>query len=189
MSKIEIINEIETPKWVKKLQYPMIVAFAIYGIINWESIISSTIPSQELFILVLIQLCLIRFFTLNHEYSHCYSARLLGYKAKVHLKEKLCIVYGDIKPIHFLLIVMAPAVIQSVIIVSLLSYHANGLIFIIALAVLYMASVTSDVYLAIKSIRYLLNESVYFTYIGDTNRTAYFAICKKKTIGKRLYDQ
>ncbi|MED3550138.1 metalloprotease family protein [Cytobacillus praedii] len=178
MSTISRVNEIETPKWVSWLQYPMFIAFIAYVYFNVDKVLSSLNFSSELVVLYFIVLCLFIFITDIHEYCHYFTARLFRYKAKVYLKEKLCITYGEIQPVHFLMIAIAPAVFQGIIIISLMYYFSSGLILIVFLAVIYIASVTSDIYLASKSIRYLNNKSMYFKYAGDTERKAYFTINK-----------
>lgn len=163
------VDILKTPRWFVNLQYIFFISWVIYYVINYKTVIYqfTRIDPNTLVLLILI-LVLHFFHVFYHEYTHFYLAKALKYRSKVFIKAKVCIVKGNIKPIHFSVIVISPFILDLFITLFLIYTYPGREMFISLLFVVFIGSSTSDIYLFFKSLKYSKRKKLYLKYAGQS---------------------
>lgn len=105
--------------------------------------------------------------TLTHEYTHKAFAMLFKYESKVELKERRCIVYGRITPIHFLITVLAPQMLYTLLIILLISIFPHLIIWISLYIVIAIDSSKSDLYMGKNVFPYCFKNNEFYLEYQD----------------------
>uniref|UniRef100_A0A1S2M5K3 DUF3267 domain-containing protein n=1 Tax=Anaerobacillus isosaccharinicus TaxID=1532552 RepID=A0A1S2M5K3_9BACI len=141
----------------------------IYMIFEWKNFLNSDISNISTFII----LALIFFHKYPHEFLHYITATFLGYKSIIVIKKRLCIIKGDIVPIHFIIIALSPLVFDLVIIVILWTLFPVVTFIGLSFIAISITSSSSDLYFATKAAPYLRSWNYYLRYNKQSHFTLY----------------
>lgn len=97
----------------------------------------------------LILLLLVLFLTYYHEFFHYIGANLLGYKATVNIKGKVCKIKGEMTPGDFVSIALSPLIIHIITVFIFYLLFPNEIFCVALLTYLYLLSCLGDIYMSI----------------------------------------
>lgn len=172
INKIEIpqlkLRDIKLPpiyRWL--ISIPLGLSLFFVFSLNWQDLLLSVLDLQTRLLLLII-LILIITNSITHEYTHKAFATLFKYKSVVRIKQRRCIVYGRITPIHFLITVLAPQMLYTLLIILLISIFPHLIIWISLYIVIAIDSSKSDLYMGKNVFPYCFkNNEFYLEYQDD----------------------
>ena len=91
---------------------------------------------------------LVLYLTYYHEYFHYVGANLLGYKAKVNVKGKVCEVIGRLTPGDFVSIALSPLIIHIITVFIYYIVFQNEMFCVVLLTYIYLLSCLGDRYMS-----------------------------------------
>jgi hypothetical protein len=171
---------IYTPRFIKSwiFQCVLLGVFIIICAVNWETIMTGIKSEENVYTCGLIFVLLLVFYREIHEYAHKFAGEVfLKVKCKVIINSKnsVCIPKEPLKPFSFLVMILFPHLIQSIILFTFIILAKKLILLWIILIFLYITGSLGDIALFLQVFP-LLNKKVQLKY----KKSGVFSVISKK---------